>query len=90
MKKILLLFICAIVLSASTIFAQGMATRDKPYRNLAVWYGTQSTPPPLEKAQWALDDINAYRAGKGLSALPESILDSRAFVRPRRLLFRGR
>ncbi len=77
MKKILsALFCVAVLLSTQSIFAQDMANYAKPYQNLAVWYGTQSTPAPFEKAQWALDDINTYRASKGLPELPESILDS--------------
>ncbi len=77
MKKTLsILFCIAMFTAVQSVFAQDMATRAKPYQNLAVWYGTQSTPAAFEKAQWALDDINAYRASKGLAELPESILDS--------------
>jgi hypothetical protein len=43
------------------------------------WFGTQSTPTSYEKAIWALDDINAYRAEEGLSAFPESILEAKPF-----------
>ncbi len=76
MNKILsALFCVAALFTTQSILAQDMATRARPYQNLAVWYGTQSTPAPFEKAQWALDDINAYRASKGLPELPETILD---------------
>jgi hypothetical protein len=37
------------------------------------WYGTQAAPTALEKAEWALDDINNYRAEKGLPPLTKNI-----------------
>ena len=79
-RKILFSFLFAAILLVfvSSVSAQEMAGRNKPYRNLAYWYGTQSAPAPLEKALWALDDINNYRAGKGLAALPETILDTKS------------
>jgi hypothetical protein len=38
------------------------------------WYGTQSMPTSLEKAEWALNDINDYRTESGLEPLDEKIL----------------
>jgi hypothetical protein len=55
------------------VFGQAV-NEPRPARNLAVWYATQSAPEPLEKAKWALDDINAYRVSIGLTALPETVL----------------
>jgi hypothetical protein len=37
------------------------------------WYGTQSMPTAKEKAEWALDDINDYRAENGLPPLTKTI-----------------
>ena len=89
MKKTLLVSVCAVLLSAAA-FAQTPSAPAEPYRNLAVWFATQSAPESLEKAKWALDDINAYRAAKGLREFPESILDAPNVAQPRRFLFRNR
>ena len=80
MRRVLISLLCAAILFVfvSSVSAQNMAGQNKPYQNLAYWYGTQSAPTSLEKAKWALDDINSYRAGKGLSALPETILDTKS------------
>jgi len=81
MKNTIFILVCAILLlSASPLYAQAMKDNANPYkslsRNLTVWYGTQAAPTPLEKAQWALDDINAYRSYKGLPEFTIGILDT--------------
>jgi hypothetical protein len=72
---------------STNCYGQGMAGQHNPYQNLAKWYGTQSAPTLYEKAQWALDDINVYRAEKGLSPLSETILKAE-FQKPRFQLFK--
>jgi hypothetical protein len=76
MKQILfsLLLFCLITAIGQNCYGQGTAGQHNPYQNLAKWYGTQSVPSDYEKAQWALDDINAYRTAEGLKPLPESII----------------
>ena len=60
MKRILITVMCLAFLCTSSIFAQTPTTPTQPYRGLEMWFATQSAPDMLEKAQWALDDINAY------------------------------
>jgi len=77
MKRFVPLFFSfVILLFAADVFGQATAGSYRPYRNLAVWYATQSAPTPLEKAQWALDDINAYRTSIGLAEFTDSILSA--------------
>jgi uncharacterized protein YxeA len=47
---------------------------DYVWNNENDWYGTQSAPTALEKAQWGLDDINKYRTENGLKPYPKSII----------------
>jgi hypothetical protein len=70
----------------------GMAGQQKPYQNLAKWYGTQSAPTLYAKAQWALDDINTYRESIGLRPVSERMLKSKVRIRSfdRRTIFRTR
>lgn len=75
MKKVFAFAFCALVLCSALSFAQTPSMPNAPYRNLAVWYGTQAAPAPLEKARWGLDDVNSYRTSRGYPALPESILE---------------
>ncbi|MDR1271250.1 MAG: hypothetical protein LBK82_17200 [Planctomycetaceae bacterium] len=81
MKRILFSFIllfCLIFIIGQNIstncYAQATAGQHNPYQNLAKWYGTQSAPTALEKAQWGLEDVNVYRIENGLKPLPETIL----------------
>ena len=79
MKKTLLVSFCVILLSVPSVFAQSTAGQNSPYRSMTrtiQWYGTQAAPTPLEKAQWALDDINAYRTLNGLPEFTDSLLNS--------------
>jgi hypothetical protein len=91
LTRILLLsiFVLIIAIGQNCYGQVGMAGQNKPYRNLAKWYGTQAAPTALEKAQWALDDINAYRVTEGLTPLSESILKAE-ISKPRSRMFRKR
>ncbi|MDR1142197.1 MAG: hypothetical protein LBL62_10925 [Planctomycetaceae bacterium] len=81
MKRILFSFIllfCLIFIIGQNIstncYAQATAGQHNPYQNLAKWYGTQSAPTALEKAQWGLEDVNVYRTENGLKPLSEKVL----------------
>ncbi|MDR1270631.1 MAG: hypothetical protein LBK82_14005 [Planctomycetaceae bacterium] len=89
MKQILrsVIFIAVLLVVCNTGYSQGMKGQHKPYQNLAKWYGTQSAPTMYEKAQWALDDINVYRAENGLTPLSENILKTE-LQNPRFQLFK--
>ena len=94
-KKILFLAVCAVVIFSAYSAAQTPSTPTQPYRNLEMWFATQSAPEAFQKAQWALDDINAYRKEAGLAELPEAIITStrvayREAAQPRRPLLRFR
>jgi len=94
MKIMLIFAFCVVILCASFTVAQTPSTPAQPYRNIEMWFATQSAPDMLEKAQWALDDINAYRSAVGLPEYPEMIITAKETfqkpVQPRRFLSRFR
>ena len=78
MRKLLFLLFSLLILVAAiqSADAQTPSMASKPFANLEIWYGTQSTPAAKEKAIWGLDDINAYRTLMGLTTLDETVLDA--------------
>ncbi|MDR0705889.1 MAG: hypothetical protein LBF88_13025, partial [Planctomycetaceae bacterium] len=75
MKRILfsVIFVLVFVIGQNC-YGQATPGQHNPYQNLAKWYGTQSAPTSYEKAEWALDDINAYRAEIGLKPLNKNVI----------------
>jgi hypothetical protein len=76
MKRVLFsLLFCLFIFVGRECCGQAVAGQHNPYQNLTMWYGTQSAPTLFEKAQWAMDDVNAYRESVGLAPIGEDVLN---------------